>query len=240
MTDRLWLKEWVQSSHLQPDTIRACRQAFISHPARMLVLKEFLLEPAAQRLSRFLSHEAQFELAHGLYSKNVKDGNISGVTRAAWLEAEEEERFYRFSDYAGARDEFKIGSNHSTFRRFFSALRDEKFRLFFEEVSGLELGSPPLINAYAYRPGDFLGHHTDDVKGKRLSFVFYLSPHWERRFGGLLHMIAPGGEVTEVAPDYNSLLIFDVAAKTEHFISPVAARAGDRARLSVSGWFLTP
>jgi Rps23 Pro-64 3,4-dihydroxylase Tpa1-like proline 4-hydroxylase len=240
MSYQLWLKDWVQSRHLQPDTIEACRQAFSSHPARVLVLKNFLLDPVAEKLSRFLSHEARFELAYGLYSKNDKDGNISGVSPAAWLEAEEGEKFYRFSDYAGVLDEFQLSSNRTVFPQFFSALRNNKFKLFFEEVSGLELGSAPLINAYSYKPGDFLSHHTDDVKSKRLSFVFYLSPHWDRRFGGLLHLIDRNGGVTEVDPDYNSLVIFDVAAKTKHFINPVEQCAGERARLTISGWFLSP
>lgn len=240
MSDQLRLNDWVQSRHLQPDTIEACRQAFISHPARVLVLKNFLLDSVAEKLSRFLSHEARFELAYGLYSKNVKDGNISGVSLTAWLEAEEEERFYRFSDYAGVLDEFQLSSNQTVFQRFFPALRNNKFKLFFEEISGLELGSTPLINAYSYKSGDFLSHHTDDVKSKRLSFVFYFSPHWEHRFGGLLHLIDHNGDVTEVDPDYNSLVIFDVAAKTKHFINPVEQCAGERARLTISGWFLAP
>jgi Rps23 Pro-64 3,4-dihydroxylase Tpa1-like proline 4-hydroxylase len=240
MADQLWLKDWVQSTHLQPDRIEACRQAFLSHPARVLVLKNFLLDAVAEKISRFLSREARFELAYGLYAKNAKDGNISGVSPAAWLEAEEEEKFYRFSDYAGVLDEFTVSANQTMFQQFFSALRDKKFKLFFEEISGLNLDASPLINAYSYKPGDFLSHHTDDVKSKRLSFVFYFSPHWEHRFGGLLHLIDRNGEVIEIDPDYNSLVIFDVAAKTEHFINPVEPCAGERARLSVSGWFLEP
>jgi Rps23 Pro-64 3,4-dihydroxylase Tpa1-like proline 4-hydroxylase len=240
MSDHVWLKDWVQSRHLQPGAIESCRDAFTSHPARVAVLKDFLLDPVAESLSRFLSHEARFERAYGLYSRSVKDGNISGVSSAAWLEAEESERFYRFSDYAGVLEEFQRSPNRAAFQQFFSALRDDRFRPFFEELSGLELGAAPLINAYSYWSGDFLADHTDDVKSKRLIFVFYLSPHWERRFGGLLHLVDPGGGLTQIDPDYNSLLIFDVAAKTRHFISPVEPCAGERARLTISGWFLSP
>jgi Rps23 Pro-64 3,4-dihydroxylase Tpa1-like proline 4-hydroxylase len=153
---------------------------------------------------------------------------------------ERRERFYRFSDYAGVRDEFQSSPNRTSFQQFFSALRDTEFKRYFEKLSGLELGSPPLINAYSYKAGDFLSHHTDDVKRKRLSFVFYLSTQWERRFGGLLHLIDGEGRATEVAPDFNSLVIFDVAAKTKHFISPVDLCAGTRARLTISGWLLAP
>ncbi|HYP26920.1 MAG TPA: 2OG-Fe(II) oxygenase family protein [Blastocatellia bacterium] len=240
MSYRMWLKDWVQPGYLQPDTVESCRRAFNSHPARMLVLKDFLPDQVAEKLSRFLSHEARFEPAYGLYSKNVRDGNLSGVSPSAWLESGEGEKFYRFSDYAGVLDEFQSSPNRTLFQQFFSALRGDGFRLFFEGVSGLELGPAPLINAYSYGPGDFLSLHTDDVKSKRLSFVFYLSPHWERRFGGLLHMIDHKGDVTEVDPDYNSLVIFDVSAKTEHYINPVERCAGGRARLTVSGWFLAP
>jgi Rps23 Pro-64 3,4-dihydroxylase Tpa1-like proline 4-hydroxylase len=240
MPDRTLLKAWVQSAYLQRRVMASCRHAFLSHPARVLVLKDFLLDPVAEKLSRFLSHEARFEMAYGLYSRNVTDGNISGVTPTAWLEAEARERFYRFSDYAGVFDEFQHSANLRVFQQFFSALRSDPFRLFYEELSGLELGSAPLINAYSYKAGDFLSHHSDDVKGKRLSFIFYLSPGWEHRFGGVLHMIHPDGDVTEVDPDYNSLVIFDVAAKTRHFISPVEPCAGERNRLTISGWFLTP
>jgi Rps23 Pro-64 3,4-dihydroxylase Tpa1-like proline 4-hydroxylase len=240
LANQLGLRDWIQSTHLQPDTIEAYRQAFLSHPARVLVLKDFLLDPVAEKISRFLSHEARFELAYGLYAKNVKDGNISGVSQAVWLAAEAEKKFYRFSDYAGVRDEFASSANQTMFQQFFSALREHPFKLFFEEICGLRLGSPPLINAYSYKSGDFLSHHTDDVKSKRLSFVFYFSPQWEHRFGGLLHLIDPNGKVTEIDPRYNSLVLFDVAAKTEHFINPVESCAGERARLSISGWFLEP
>lgn len=240
MADRESLKEWVQSTHLQPDAIEACRQAFISHPARALVLKNFFLDPVAEKLNRFLSNEARFELAYGLYSKNQKDGNVSGVSPSTWIAAAEKEKFYRFSDYSGVLNDSQVSSNQLLFKEFFSALRTNEFKLFFEAISGLELGAPPLINAYSYKAGDFLGHHTDDVKSKRLSFVFYLSTHWERRFGGLLNLIDQVGNVTEVAPDYNSLVIFDVAARTKHFISPVEQCAGDRARLTISGWLLAP
>jgi Rps23 Pro-64 3,4-dihydroxylase Tpa1-like proline 4-hydroxylase len=82
--------------------------------------------------------------------------------------------------------------------------------------------------------------HTDDVKDKRLSFVFYLSPQWEAEYGGTLNLIDQDGNVLEVSPEHNSLVIFDVTARTEHFISPVEASAGNKARLTISGWFLTP
>ena len=194
----------------------------------------------AESLSRFLTHEAAFTLSYGLYSKANRHGNIADIGEQIWLEAEPRNRFYRFSEITGALAEYRGSANLATFRNFVAALRGADFKSYFEKVSGIDLDPTPLVKAYSYRVGDFLSLHTDDVRDKRLSFVFYLSPQWEPDFGGTLHMIDPYGNVLQISPDHNSLIIFDVAARTEHFISPVEASAGDKARLTVSGWFLKP
>ena len=239
MVDHCRLNSWIHSRHLNPEVIEAYRRAFTSHPARVLVLRDFLVTEVAERLSQFLSFEAKFKSVYGLYSKVHRDGNISDVSKDTWFEAEEQNRFYRWSDYVGVFDEYRLSSNLFLFRDLLLAFRQNEFRNFFEEISGLRFGSTPLINAYSYGAGDFLSSHTDDVKSKRLSFVLYLSAHWERRFGGLLHLIDPNGDLIEIEPDYNSLVIFDVTARTEHFVSPVEPCAGETARLTISGWFLT-
>ena len=234
------LNSWIHHRHLNPEAMKAYCRAFTSHPARALVLKDFLVDEVAERLSRFLSREAQFKPVYGLYSRVHKDGNISDVTRDAWLEAQEQNRFYKWSDYAGFFDEFRHSSNLSEFQNFLLAFRADSFKRYFEAISGLSFGPAPLINAYSYKAGDFLSSHTDDVKSKRLSFVFYLSPHWEHRFGGILNLIDQSGDLTQIQPDYNSLTVFDVTARTEHFVSPVEPCAGENARLTISGWFLKP
>lgn len=234
------LGSWIQPRHLQDEAIKNYHQLFTSHPARMLIIKQFLLDEIAENLSRFLTYEAAFTISHGLYSKANRHGNIADINEQVWLEAEPRDRFYRFSVITGALAEYRSSANLTLFRSFVASLRGNGFKSYFEEVSGIDLDPTPLVNAYSYRVGDFLSMHTDDVKDKRLSFVFYLSPQWELDFGGTLHMIDPDGKVLQVSPEHNSLIIFDVAARTKHFINPVEANAGDKARLTVSGWFLKP
>jgi hypothetical protein len=238
MNDQGSLNYWIQSRHLQSEAIKNHHRLFTSHPARMLVIKQFLLDEAADSLSRFLTNEADFTISYGLYSDTNRHGNIADISEQVWLEADPPGRFYRFSEITGALARYRDSANLKMFRQFVAALKGDEFRSYFEEVTGLDLGPTPLVNAYSYSPGDFLSLHTDDVKDKRLSFVFYLSPEWGPEFGGTLHLIDPDGHVVEVSPEHNSLVIFDVAAKTEHFISPVEASAGDKARLTISGWFL--
>ncbi len=206
----------------------------------MLVIKQFLLDETAERLSRFLTDEAVFTISYGLYSDANRHGNIADINERVWLDADPQSRFYRFSEITGALAKYRDSANLTIFRQFVAALKGDDFKSYFEEITGIDLGPTPLVNAYSYRAGDFLSLHTDDVKDKRLSFVFYLSPEWEPEFGGTLHLIDPAGQVLEVSPEHNSLVIFDVTAKTEHFISPVEARAGDKLRMTISGWFLKP
>ena len=240
MSDQASLNSWIQSHHLRSEAIKNHHQFFTSHPSRMLVIKQFLLNEVAESLSHFLTYEAAFTISYGLYSNANRHGNVPDISEQVWLEADPQSRFYRFSEITGALERYRFSLNLSMFRHFVAALKGDDFRSYFEKVSGIELGPVPLVNAYSYRVGDFLSLHTDDVKDKRLSFVFYLSPQWEPDFGGILHLTDSAGNVLEVSPEHNSLIIFDVTAKTEHFISPVKAGAGDKARLTISGWFLTP
>lgn len=238
MIDHYRLNSWIHPRHLDPEAMEAYCRAFTGHPARVLVVKDFLVNDVAERLSQFLSCEAQFKSVYGLYSNVHRDGNISDVSKDTWLEADEQNRFYRWSDYVGVFDEFRLSSNLLLFQNFLLAFRHNNFRRVFEEISGLRFGPTPLINAYSYGTGDFLSSHTDDVKNKRLSFVLYLSSHWEHRFGGILHLIDRNGDLIQIEPDFNSLVIFDVTARTEHFVSAVEPCAGERTRITISGWFL--
>ena len=55
-----FLSTWLQAQHLDPRSLATYRRALASHPARVLVLRSFLLEPRAGALARFLDGEALF------------------------------------------------------------------------------------------------------------------------------------------------------------------------------------
>jgi hypothetical protein len=240
MSHTALLGPWVQPRHLQTKSVRAYAEKFSRHPCRLLLVEGFLHAGAADKLSRFLTCEATMRAAHGLYSaqRHSADGTAA-TSRRAWLAASERDRFYRFSKLSGVPPEHRRGARARAARSFFDALGGPGFKRYCEAVSRLRLGAAELA-AYAYRAGDFLRRHSDHFDGRRLAFVIYLSTDWERRFGGELRLWGDGGRSARILPAYNSLLLFDVTAGTQHSVGRISPAAGRRVRVSVSGWLYEP
>src|SRR2546428_444726 len=110
------------------------------------------------------------------------------VTEEEWLKAKQEDRFYRYKVLGGIRPEFQISLNTITFVKFVKALHGSKFNELFEAVSGRTLGSL-VHNVHCFERGDFLAKHSDDTENRQCAFVLYLSPGWDARDGGVLHLV---------------------------------------------------
>jgi hypothetical protein len=230
MIDPVWLSAWIQPQHLERDSLQAYHQTFTSHPARLVVLKHFLLNSVAEQLSRFLTDEAEFQPAYGLFSQE------DYVTEEAWRAAEDHDRFFKFRKLAGVCPEFRLSPNLQMFLKFRAAVFDPNFRAFFEGLSGLRLGTNNFT-VHAMKRGDFLLAHSDNARDRCLAFVFYLSPNWDPSFGGALHMVERGKKAAKVEAEHNSLVVFDVTTGSEHFIAPIDS---EQPRMTASGWFYRP
>jgi 2OG-Fe(II) oxygenase superfamily len=227
--DSAWLTAWVQPQHLVTGALAEQRQAFASHPARLGIVSSFLIDDVAALLHEFLAHEAEYVRSFGLYSIQ------QGVPKAEWLRAAERDRFYRMGVISGVARRFRLSRNVWTYLKFLRALADRRFIALFEAYSGLALG-PVHVTAHSMTEGDFLLPHTDATEARRLTFVLFLTPQWTADSGGVLKLTAPDGHVSDVVPDYNSLIFFDVGARTEHAVSRIEPSAGALARVTISGW----
>ena len=218
--------------HLQEETLQSYRSSFESHPARFVVLRHFLQDSVAQRLSKFLSDEAEFRLEYGLFSTGDE-----AASEQAWLNAREEDRFFRFAKIVGAYPQFAMSPNMLTYLRFRLAFQSADFRSFFEEVSGMPLTWSDDFGSHSMKRGDFLKSHTDDNRNRSLALVIYLSPNWSPHFGGALNIVDSQGRTAKIEPEYNSMVVFDVAAGTTHFVDPIRPDAHDNGRLTIGGWY---
>jgi hypothetical protein len=233
MVDTVKLGKWIKPQHLVDENLTRYREAFVRHPAQLVVVEDFLLDDVAERISRFLAEEALFEKEHGLYS-------IDGpVPEERWQSADEDDRLFRLSRLKGISPESMMSPNAMTYLRLRQSLQQAEFREFFEALTGLELGSSDDFGVHSMSVGDFLRAHSDDVRNRSIALVMYLSPGWQPSYGGALHMADETGE-SRIEATYNSIVVFDVQAENTHLVAPIEAAAGNARRLTIGGWYPTP
>jgi len=222
---------WIQPQHLEPATVAGYRASFESHPARMMVIRGFLHDDVAARLSRFLLHEAEYRVEYGIYSVE------GAVPEERYLAADDPDRFFRLHRLEGIPEQHRFSMNALTYLQLRDAFQQPAFESYFEELTGMELGASDDFGVHSMGTGDYLRAHADDNKDRALALVMYLTPDWSPAFGGSLHMIHPGDGETRVDADYNSIVVFDVLAGTSHSVAPVEASSGGLARVTIGGWY---
>lgn len=235
MADAGTLRPWIQAQHLDDEALKTYRKRFETHPARMTVLEDFLVPAMADKLSRFLSDEATFEPEFGLFS-----GPDGAVPEEVWAAAPEDDRFFRYGRNVGIPPEHRFSPNALTYLRFRKTFQTDACKGFFEEITGLELGASDDFGSHRMAVGDYMRAHDDDNNDRRVAIVIYLTPGWEPRFGGTLHVRDAAGEVHDVEARYNSAVVFDTQADTVHYVDPVTEEAGELARLTIGGWYHNP
>jgi len=232
MIDRQRLASWIQPQHLGDGALEAYRRAFTSHPARMTVVREFLVPQVAERLSLFLANEAEFRPEFGLYSVE------GAVSEADWLRAEDTDRLFRLGKLVGTPPEFRTSPNALSYLQFRMTFQRPEFKAFFEAIAGMPLGASDDFGSHSMTAGDLLRAHSDDNRDRQLALVIYLTPGWKREYGGLLRVMDAAGGFTDVEPEYNSMVVFDVLSAPAHLVSAVRPPAlGPKARLTIGGWY---
>jgi len=236
MVDSKALASLIQAQHLTEAAVQSSRAKFESHPARFVVLEEFLLPEIAAKLSAFLRTEAQFARQHGLYS--VEDREVG---EEEWRSVEEGDRFFRFSKLVGSAPEAQFSGNSMAYLKFRTTFqKNEALRAYFEEITGLTLAMSDDFGSHSMAAGDFLKAHDDNNRNRRLALVLYLSPDWQPEYGGVLRIVDPAGHESTVPAQYNSLVAFDTLAGTTHYVVPVEETAGSDTRLTIGGWYQNP
>jgi hypothetical protein len=218
---------------------------------RLLAVDDILAAEVAERMHAFLDHEMP-----GDWWSVVTSGPGGRVTlrdrpehRAAIAEAQAANG--RMREVEGRRFEGSIYYPAYTFKRTFDDhapscpcplcdfrgfLGSEPLRALVRTIAGQAYEAREVF-ASKYTPGDHLDAHSDSFAGRSIAFVFGFTKGWEARHGGLLVM-KEQREHRVFVPSYNRLLMFAVTGDArEHWVSDVTPDAGDRKRLSVSGWF---
>lgn len=232
MVDRQKLESWIQPQHLEETALEQYRQSFTAHPAHLVVIRNFLQPQIAERLSRFLSSEAEFKAEYGLYSVE------GAVGEEDWLRAEDEDRFFKFGKLVGTPPQFQTSPNALTYLQLRTTFQRPELKGFFEAISGMPLGASNDFGSHSMTSDSLLRPHSDDNRDRQLALVLYLTPGWKPEYGGQLKVTHMDGKTTVVEADYNSMIAFNVLTHKAHVVEPVAQTNGVAPRrLTIGGWY---
>jgi hypothetical protein len=234
MFDAEALARWIQPQHLTESAVSDARDAMAAHPAKMVVLHDFLVEEAARRLAAFLADEATYTVEHGLYTAE------GSVPAERWDTAPEDERFFRFGKLTGQRPEAMLSDNMLTYLRWRTFVAEPPFHDLFQDIAAMPLGPSDDFGCHEFNVGDFLLAHDDANKNRRIAFVTYLTPGWRAEHGGALFMSAADGTTDVTQAEFNSIVIFDTLAGSSHRVGMIEPAAGEAARRTFGGWFPNP
>lgn len=230
--DRQKLGAWIQPQHLEEAALERYRESFTSHPAKLVVIKDFLQPAVAERLSRFLSNEAEFRTEYGLYSIET------AVSEEQWRSAKDDDRLFKFGKLVGTPPQFQTSPNALTYLQFRTTFQRPELKAFFEAISGMPLGGSNDFGAHSMTSESLLRPHSDDNKNRQIALVIYLSPGWKPEFGGQLKVTHLDGKTTVVQAEYNSVIAFNVLTHSAHVVEPVLSiNATSPRRLTIGGWY---
>ena len=123
----------------------------------------------------------------------------------------------------------KCAPPDSALARVCAGLYAPSFRAWVTAVTGVgELDETLDISAARYTRGDHLLCHDDDLSGRAVAFILYLTPDaWEPAHGGALDLFAsdaggaPTRVVTRCAASFNSLTLFAVSPRSFHAVQEI-------------------
>uniref|UniRef100_A0A8C6B655 2-oxoglutarate and iron dependent oxygenase domain containing 1 n=1 Tax=Monodon monoceros TaxID=40151 RepID=A0A8C6B655_MONMO len=98
----------------------------------------------------------------------------------------------------------------------------EHFRAWLSDISKIDLESTIDMSCAKYEFSDALLCHDDELEGRRIAFILYLVPPWDRSLGGTLDLynvdehFQPKQIVKSLIPSWNTLVFFEVSPVSFH------------------------
>jgi len=159
----------------------------------------------------------------------------------ALLRALAAERFYEKRS-----DLFQLQQTHDlatckqpsivAFREF---LASKEFTTELSLLTGMKI-KPGIIDMHGslYQDTDFLLCHDDQLEGRKIAYLFYLTD-MEEDEGGALQLLGskkgqPSKAVTTIVPRFNTFACFAVSAASFHEVTEVLVK---KQRIALGGWF---
>jgi len=139
-------------------------------------------------------------------------------------------------------------TDDKTHLNHFRNLLITKFLPWMQENSGVNLNNQVDMFSALYGKNDFLLCHDDQLEGREIAYIYYLSPEWKENYGGHLELFSskttktkkglvyePSNVVKSILPKNNSLVFFYVNEQSFHQVKEVLS--DENTRMTITGWF---
>ena len=130
-------------------------------------------------------------------------------------------------------------SKNKELKKFNSSLLSWDFFSLIEKITSSKFKGTLDMSATLYENTDFLLPHDDEIEGRKIAYLLYLSENFTEKDGGLFILYnsknnAPTSISKKFVPHFNSLLLFEVSKKSFHQVREILSH---KKRFSITGWF---
>jgi Rps23 Pro-64 3,4-dihydroxylase Tpa1-like proline 4-hydroxylase len=166
----------------------------------------------------------------------IKDGKVRVLSRALSHEpfSPKESDLFKF-----AQTHDFVSTSNTVLKEFRDFLASKELILFMEKITGERLKSGTVdCGGSLYQKTDYLLPHDDQLEGRKIAYIYYLST-LTKNDGGALEMLGSKNKkatkvVKKLYPSFNTFKLFKVSPISFHQVEEVVS---ENQRISINGWF---
>ncbi len=165
----------------------------------------------------------------GLLKKEKIDPLIKAISKESFVQKESD--LFKFSQ----TNDF-ISTENKELRKFRDFLASKEFISFMQKITDERLKTGKIdCNGSLYQDTDFLLPHDDQLEGRKIAFIYYLTTLYDKDGGELSLLDSKSVKVVnKIKPKLNSFAFFKVSDISFHQVEEVI---GDKQRITINGWF---
>ncbi|MBI2572440.1 2OG-Fe(II) oxygenase [Candidatus Woesearchaeota archaeon] len=173
---------------------------------------------------------------HYIISHFLPDSAATKLTEELLKELFEEKKADLFHFY---QTKDLISSKNKIIQEFRHHLLNPDFFKTLQDITGKKLNIKHIdFFGSIYENTHFLLPHDDQLEGRAIAFIYYLSDLTQQDGGALALYDSKNNQPTKVAkriiPQFNTFVFFEVSSKSFHEVEEVIK---DTQRLTFTGWF---
>ncbi|MEK6825899.1 MAG: 2OG-Fe(II) oxygenase family protein [Nanoarchaeota archaeon] len=123
-------------------------------------------------------------------------------------------------------------------QELYKLFTSSEFTKIFSKITNINLKGKIDMAGSLYEDTDFLLCHDDQLQGRKIAYIYYLSQDFREYDGGALFLLSdknghPDKTIKRYLPEWNSCILFEVSKKSWHEVEEVISQ---KKRYAIGGW----